>query len=304
MRGKSSLTIRMIAVFILIFPFFAHAADTLNLADWKYAQSRLRKAGFKRAFLRELGRHYEPESFAQVVELNTLLFLRKSDYHGTQVSDDAVETVHQFILGNEAAVDRAEKKYGVSKYVISSLLWIESRYGENTGKFHVASVFVHLLQSDRPSVVRHLQVSAGKFADRVSRQDRAKIAVRAKQKAKWALEELTALQAMWSKDKKGVNELRGSFSGAFGMPQFIPSSYAHWARAEKPGPPADLNHAGDAIHSVAFYLKDSGWKSKRHKTHVKALLRYNNSHDYANAILKLARLTEKADPLKRSPSSD
>jgi membrane-bound lytic murein transglycosylase B len=39
---------------------------------------------------------------------------------------------------------------------------------------------------------------------------------------------------------------------------------------------------------VAYYLKDNGWRKGRDKTFVKALMKYNNSMDYAQAILKLA----------------
>ena len=99
--------------------------------------------------------------------------------------------------------------------------------------------------------------------------------------------ELKALQTMHKRNAKALAGLKGSFAGAFGYPQFIPSSYVKWSRSQTKGKPADLTKPADAIESVAFYLKDNGWK-KAEKSHTKALMRYNNSDTYAAAIIELA----------------
>jgi membrane-bound lytic murein transglycosylase B len=273
---------------VLVTPSISLYAGLIPVApDWKQVEARLQKAGFKKTFVSTLKKNYEPEHFHEVLELNLLLFLRKSDYHGPQVSDEAAGTVREFMKTNAKALAHAEKLYGVPPAVVASLLWLESRHGENLGRFHVPSVFVHLLQSERRPVIRHLQENATRFADPVPRQARKEINKRTKKKADWALGELKALQTMYMRDNSTLKNLRGSFSGAFGMSQFLPSSYVRWARAGKKGKAPQLENAEDAIHSVAYYLKDNGWR-KLKKTHVKALLRYNNSQDYANAILKLS----------------
>ena len=73
------------------------------------------------------------------------------------------------------------------------------------------------------------------------------------------------------------------------MPQFLPSSYVHFARSVNPKTQPALDQADDAIMSVAYFLKMHGWKTRQTKSHVKALKAYNNSLDYANAILTLAK---------------
>lgn len=272
-------------------------------ADWGYVELVLKRNGFKDDFIRSLYQTYEPKSFQQVVELNVLLFLRKTDYHGSQVSTDAVETVKHFMEANRTALKSAEKQNGVSSSVIASLLWMESRHGVNQGKFHVPSVFIHLLQAPRPDVIEYLQANTGKFAPYVTPKERKKITERTKQKADWALAELKSLQKMHDRDKALVRNLRGSFAGAFGIPQFIPSSYVKWAKAAKKKSTPDLTRPPDAIHSVAFYLKDNGWKKGKEKTYEKALLRYNNSKDYANAILKLASQVDGKDKALKTASN-
>lgn len=267
-------------------------ASTIS-ADWSHAKARLLKSGFDRKFIEAIGKAYEPGEFQNVVELNTLLFLRKSDYHGVQVTEAAVTAVESFMNDHKETLKKAQADFGPTAPVIASLLWIESRYGVNLGSFHVASVYVHLLQSDRSEVIKHLRGPGTKrFNTSPSRGDLAKIPDRARKKARWALGELRALQKIFKTRGQLALDLRGSFSGAFGIPQFLPSSYLNWARAARPGATPDLTRPDDAIRSVAYYLHKNGWRSTRPKTFMRALLNYNNSKDYANAILALAKQAE------------
>jgi membrane-bound lytic murein transglycosylase B len=229
-----------------------------------------------------------------------LLFLKKSDYHGVQVGREAVADVRDFMKSHRQVLDKTERDHGVPASVISSLLWLESRYGQNQGYFHVPSVYLHLLQVERPEVIKHLHNQAGNYTNKLNQKTFKEITKRTHKKAKWALEELRALQKMHGRDKNLVRTLRGSFAGAFGWSQFIPSSYVKWARGYKKGSVANLSTSSDAVYSVGFYLRDHGWKKKARKSHVKALLGYNNSLDYANAILNLA---QQVDALQfRKPS--
>lgn len=297
-----------LATLILIFTSAAAQAKSVPppivpTPDWKYVEAQLKKAKFKKTFIKALKETYEPKHFQQTVELNVLLFLRKHDDHGVQVSKDAAETVKAFMSANSKSLTLAEKEHGVSKSVIASLLWLESRHGVNQGRFHVPSVYLHLLQTPRPEVVAHLKRASHHFAPVITPKNLAEIEKRTLKKQKWALEELTALQKIHDKDAKLIRSLRGSFAGAFGIPQFIPSSYLRWARSPNKSGSPDLNRAQDAIQSVAFYLKDNGWKRGRDKTFVKALMKYNNSNDYAQAILKLAAKVDAAPAGPRTPAS-
>lgn len=263
-------------------------------SDWAYAERRLTQNKFDQGFIRELKKTYESADFQNVTELNLLLFLRKTDDHGVQVTADAADKVRGFLEQNHDVFLATEKYYGVSAEVVASLLYIESRYGKNLGRFQLASVFVHLIQLDRRDLLQHFQTAGAlRFTDRVSKIEKRKISERRATKVKWALGELRALESVYKEKGRIALEMRGSFAGAFGLSQFLPSSYAKWARSFQPGGPPNLAEPADAIASTAFYLKENGWRKKK-ATHLKALLNYNNSHDYANAILKLAELATKA----------
>lgn len=268
---------------------------------WNFAAKKMVSSGLKKKFILELKRQYEPESFRPVVELNVLLYLKKADIHAIQVSKDSQENVRRFMAINKLMLSKAERDFGVSGSVIASLLWIESRHGQNTGQFHVPSVYVHLIQSDNKPVQDHLLVKAKDYKKKLTKKDIAEIKKRTKKKAAWALTELKALQKMWERDPKMLRTLRGSFSGAFGMAQFLPSSYGKYAVSSLKGKVPNLATAGDSIYSVGYYLKKHGWKQDRKKSHSKALFGYNNSYDYGNAILKLAAGVMKTPKNPKTP---
>jgi membrane-bound lytic murein transglycosylase B len=264
--------------------------------SWPYVAKRLSQAGFKKSFIKALRAQYDTKDFTQVLELNVLLYLRKSDYHGPQVNHDAAKSVAAFLAQYQPAFKSEERTYGVPPAVIAGLLWLESRYGENTGRFHVPSVFIHLLQAERAPVLSHLKLAAKTMSkEKVTAKVRAEIEKRAHKKAEWALSELKALAEMQKKYGSSILVLNGSFSGAFGMPQFLPSSYLAYARSAKKKGVPDLNEAPDAIHSVANYLKQSGLRRGQRKTVEAALFKYNNSHDYGKAILNLASQTSQTN---------
>lgn len=265
------------------------AAAGAPAADWSYVEKRLRQEKFSSTFIKDMKRIYKPKDFMKVLELNILLFLRNTDYHTPQVSGDAVAEVRAFVSKNRKSFNVIEKKYGVPAEAISSLLYIETRHGKNTGSFHVASVYLHLLQADRPSVVRYLKSRLPAYTSKYDKPMQAKIAKRAKSKAAWALAETRALSQIDKRDRKILKNLKGSYSGAFGMAQFIPSSYVKLAKPFRKGRSPDLGKADDAITSVAHYLHQSGWRKSQKRSHKRALMKYNNSEDYAEAILGLAR---------------
>jgi membrane-bound lytic murein transglycosylase B len=291
-----------IVVFLFCFSACFSAAAQGPKADWSYVEKKLSKAGFQRGYIKALKKSYEPKHFETVVKLNLLLFLVKANYHKVQVTAEGEKNVLSFLAKNEKAFAQAEKEFGVPRNVIASLLWIETRHGQNQGMFHVASAYLHLLQSERPIVKTFLQNKAVDFTKNVTKKQRAEIAKRTKIKADWALKELRSLQALYKKNSKLALKLRGSFSGAFGLPQFLPSSYEMYAKSCKAGKVADLYVPADAICSVGSYLKKHGWRATRSKTHMAALMKYNNSRDYAEAILKLAEKTKNKTP-KRLPSN-
>ena len=88
--------------------------------------------------------------------------------------------------------------------------------------------------------------------------------------------------------------MEGSWAGAFGMPQFIPTSYWDYAVDGNKDSRVDLFNADDAIFSIGNYLQRFGWESGLPEEKKKKVLRrYNNSGLYVDTVLAAAAELQK-----------
>jgi len=252
-----------------------------------YLKQRLKKNQFPTPFINALLKNYEESKREQVVKLNVMGFLMSPDYSG-HITPDSVERCRTFLNENSQTFMLAEKKYGVKKEIIVSLLWVESRLGDNHGNFHVASVFMSLLQSDHPTLVKTLLEDLSLRSPSPSKALIKKTKERAKIKGRWAVGELWNFYKMYKKNPSIISQLKGSYSGAFGYSQFLPSSYISWSKSFTPKKQPDLYSPQDAILSVANYLNKNGYKKSKPQSYKKALFHYNRSNDYGEIILKLS----------------
>lgn len=282
-------------VFILFLIFFSQQvfAQTVTITsapDVKYLKTKLRQEKFSPRFINALLKNYDETSFAPALRLNMLGFLNPPQ-HGVLVTDEGLAKSLEFIEANKKAFLRVERRDKVPASVIAALLWIETKHGRITGRYHVLSAFGHLIQATRTDVrneVTKLAIEIESTKPEPRKNLWKSMRERSKRKSKWAIDQLKALEKLHKKDKKMVEELQGSFAGAFGMAQFIPSSYWIYAKPIKAGTVADLYNPEDAISSVGNYLKKEGWNSKKRSRQMKALMHYNNSQDYAESILDLS----------------
>ena len=130
-----------------------------------------------------------------------------------------------------ALLARAEREFGVAPQVIVAIIGVETSYGGNTGKHRVL---------DALSTLAFGYPRRAKFFRK-------------------ELEEFLLLSREENIDVKGV---KGSYAGAMGMPQFMPSSFRAYAvDFDGDGKRDLLNSTADVIGSVANYFKMHGWKS-------------------------------------------
>jgi membrane-bound lytic murein transglycosylase B len=117
----------------------------------------------------------------------------------------------------------------------------------------------------------------------------SKLKKRSEYKSDWAMEQIVALEELDKNSPIPITEIEGSWAGAFGMSQFLPSSYNSWAVDGNGDGLINLFDKDDAIFSVANYLNENGW-GKTLKKQRKAVWHYNHSTAYVNAVLKLSEL--------------
>ncbi|OFY98814.1 MAG: hypothetical protein A2Z97_05170 [Bdellovibrionales bacterium GWB1_52_6] len=252
-----------------------------------FAVNKLKKAEVSEGFILQLQQLHIPEDRDRIIELNVLGGLATADYSG-HYSKRALKRCADFIKKYRKDLKKAEKTFGISKEVIAALLWVETKHGKITGRYNVANVFFSLLQADHPEVIKSsLVAGAAKFPGR-GEEYRQKIIERSLTKANWAKNELLSLDVVFRGKPGRLMMLSGSHSGAFGIPQFIPSSYVQWARTPSKTRKPDLFKINDVIQSVAFYLKANGWIHGDEAAQRTALFHYNRAQGYVDVILKIA----------------
>jgi membrane-bound lytic murein transglycosylase B len=85
-------------------------------------------------------------------------------------------------------------------------------------------------------------------------------------------------------------EIKGSYAGAIGYPQFLPNNVFVYGVDTNGNGVIDLHNAPDAIHSIGNFLKQHGWKKKNYTKaeKEKIILHYNRSTPYAQTVVAMA----------------
>lgn len=267
-----------------------------EIAVYRSIGEKLRNQGVNSKFIQRLIQAAKPSDREPIVRANVFNFHQSTqpDYSG-HFSDEAILKCETLISRHKKAFALAEKTYDVPASTIASLMWVETRHGKRTGRYSVANAYMNLASANDRQLIDQLVSEfreKGAVTDAEVEAFRQKSWAAAERKSKWAFEQLIAL-AMMHDQKVDVFSIKGSSAGAFGIPQFIPTSYLKWAKSGnlRTHRPPNLASWDDAIMSVAFYLNNHGW-SETDENKLNALLAYNRSRDYAQIILKISKALE------------
>ncbi len=156
----------------------------------------------------------------------------------------------------------AEEVYGVQKEIIVAILRIETNFGSATGTYPILNSL-------------------------------ATMAIIENRRTEWARKEVAELLKMCKAQRRDPFTIRGSWAGAFGISQFIPSSYVNYAVDGNGDGTVDLLTMADALASVANYLRSHGWAKDDPEGKWRAVYAYNHCDNYVRAVFAYARALEK-----------
>jgi membrane-bound lytic murein transglycosylase B len=112
-----------------------------------------------------------------------------------------------------------------------------------------------------------------------------------KRKSSWAYTELKAFLTYTDKEDMDPFAIPGSYSGAMGISQFMPTNVLAFAKDGNDDGQINLFDHSDAINSVANYLKHYGWyPGIDGKKAYNVIYHYNHSRPYVDTILKVSKL--------------
>ena len=153
------------------------------------------------------------------------------DYRPIFVTDKRIDDGIAFYRGNRALLERIGSEYGVPPEIIVAIIGVETGYGRIAGKYRVLDALSTLAFNYPP-------------------------------RAKFFRGELKQLFLL--KDKQlayPIDELKGSYAGAMGWGQFMPTSIEKWAKDEDGDGRIDLwNSLPDITASVANYFAEHEWQ--------------------------------------------
>ncbi|PIE75326.1 MAG: protein MltB [Deltaproteobacteria bacterium] len=278
---KYSFKILIIMLILCNSPAFA------DHSYFKSVKKKLKKDGFKKSYIEKI---YKPQNITFQFG-GTSLFFKTSEYkldYSKFLSDKFISKGKEYIKKHKKTFDFTTKKYGVPPEIITSILTIETRLGDYTGKIPVLASLSSLSAMEKNHVKKMVKKS---ILSRKNRYSSKKFKKRADSKSKWAYRELKKFIDYSRKFNLTPSEIKGSYAGAMGIPQFMPSNIIPYGADGNNDNKIDLQNHEDAIASVANYLKKHGWE-KNHKKNkdIKTILTYNKSKPYAKTVLKLAKM--------------
>ena len=276
-------------LFLILFllPTLSFSQDKVEF--FKPVIEQLLNRGVDSTFIYNLVNHQSVNFNEKYVKINVTGYLKKADY-SQNYSDYSVSRSIKFLNEYSPILEKAELEYNVPKEVITSILWVETRTGEYLGSNHIPSVFLSTAMANQQEYIdMNIEVYKESFEeDSEAYQNYVnKVIYRANKKSNWALNELEALARIDKFLPISIFDLKGSWAGAFGLSQFLPSSYSKWAVDGDGNGKVDLFNVTDAIFSVANYLSTNGWGADKEQQRS-AVFHYNNSNDYVDAVLILA----------------
>ncbi len=185
------------------------------------------------------------------------------------------------------ALHRADALLGVDPDIITAIILVETKFGRYLGKrsiINTLSTMAALTESE-PREYLWTQLPKKRRIERNSYDQKAD------RKAQWAYKELKAFLTYTERHKVDTVSIKGSYAGALGIAQFMPSSILAYGRDGNGDGRIDLFEHTDAIFSIASYLKHFGWKRGiSRKKAYKVIYHYNHSKYYVNSVLKIAGL--------------
>jgi membrane-bound lytic murein transglycosylase B len=247
--------------------------------------SRLSQDGFDAGFLSKLlmDSRSEPIPSAMSIPVTTREI---PEIYEQFLTPEAILLAKKFLQENSTILDEMEKRFSVDKEVVTAILLVESRFGENIGKFRVLPTLASMAVMDSPENVE-ANYSALRVADPEMTYDRVQGV--AKKRASWAYQELRSFLLIVLRENVDPLEIRGSYAGAVGMAQFVPSSYLGYAE-NKNGFERWLTSKEDAVFSIGNYLKSHGWnKNLPLEKKKRVLWYYNHSKPYIETVLLIAQ---------------
>jgi len=234
-------TIRLLLLFTLLFSSILSAKDYTKKREVRvFIDSMVKHYHFNRSELKRLFSHAKYQKRAHAIYVPSLRpkWKRPKNYKRIGSWDryeqiffkkGKVEKGIRYMHDHRHDLQRAYRKYGVEPEYITAIIGIESHYGYNRGKFPVFDTLTTL-------------------------------AFEPNRRQKFYRSELKEFLLMTKREGVNPKNVMGSYAGAIGLGQFMPSNYKTFVVDFNKDGHKQMNNHTDAIGSVAYYFKRHHWR--------------------------------------------
>ncbi|MEE3195605.1 MAG: lytic murein transglycosylase [Candidatus Neomarinimicrobiota bacterium] len=188
-------------------------------------------------------------------------------YRKIFITEKRIKGGMNFFYDNKDLIEQVSDSLKVDKFLLVSLIGVESNYGKHYGQYSVFNALYTLIHQ-------------------------------LPRKKKWAAKELSEFIILCHGNKINPHSIKGSYAGAFGFGQFIPSSFNYYAIDFDGDKIRHHNKWPDVLGSVANYLLKNGYKPNtndysKSSSAWKSVFAYNRSNNYVGVIMELRQEIKK-----------
>ncbi len=207
------------------------------------------------------------------------------------VDQKYIDLGRQFIKDRKDTFTLIEAEYHVPAEAITAILIIESKLGRDYERYHVFNAYLNLAACIDPDF---LEGFIQRNRERYPGIDTDQTRMTAITKGEWALREIKEIVRLSDEIDMDPLEFKGSYAGAIGPAQFIPSSVINYFKDGNSDGIRDPFAMEDAIASIANYLNKSGWNEDE-TSRKNAIWSYNHHSYYVKTVMGIFK--ELSSPL-------
>lgn len=269
-------------VFLCASPLFSQSTQPTD--EFQHLIQRLIQDGFEKEAVEQLFSNKKVFFNPKGVSLFFVHSESSLDYDQF-TSKKSIKKAQEYLSKYKEPLEAAQENFGVDKTIITAVLLVETRLGTYLGKRTVLNTLSTMAALTDDNLKERIW---SEIPDK-KKPERKKFDKKVKQRSKWGYNELKALLKYAQREKMAPEEIKGSYAGAMGISQFMPSNAFTLAKDGDQDGRINLFTHADAIFSVANYLKHHGWKPgiPRQRQH-EVLFTYNHSNYYVDTLLKIS----------------